>query len=119
MVIDLYAAAMLDATRNRNLPQSDWQEVGLFVPGTQRRHIKKHGLFEMLAKHSRHRIFAHDLRRDPSKFSMLFRPLHSLDLKCAACLSGARYIYLHWEGYWLSGTYDPRRVGRRLVDPTN
>jgi ribonuclease J len=110
MVIDLYAASILEATGNTNIPQSDWKDVVLFVPEAQRRHIKKNSLFDLLSRHSTNRIFGSDLKTAPSKFAMLFRPLHRFDLERAECLIDARYIYSQWEGYWDSGTYDILRT---------
>lgn len=100
LVIDLYAAAILQATDNTRLPQSDWRDVALYVPEAQRRHIKRHGMFDLLAEHSVQRIYADDLAQDPSRSTLLFRPLHGPDLARTQCLAGARFIYSQWEGYW-------------------
>lgn len=100
MVIDLYSAAVLHATGNDRLPQSDWPDVALYVPEAQRRHIKRLCLFDVLAKHSSTRIYAGDLADHPNRSTLLFRPLHQQDLARAGCLAGARYFYSQWEGYW-------------------
>jgi ribonuclease J len=110
LVIDLYAAALLEATGSATLPQSDWKDVALFVPEAQRRHIKKNALFKLLFRHSKNRIFAEDLRNDPSSFAILFRPLHRFDLERGACLIDARYVYSQWEGYWEGRAYDNLRA---------
>lgn len=105
VVLDLYAAAILDSTGNLNLPQSDWHDIALYVPESQRRQIKKGQMFDLLARHSRNRIYAQELASSPSLFTLLFRPLHQRDLERAGCLAGARYIYSQWEGYWDGGSY--------------
>jgi ribonuclease J len=105
MVIDLYTAAILEATENLNLPQSDWQDVALYVPESQRRQIKQSRMFDLLTRHSRNRIYAEALGSNPSGFTLLFRPLHLRDLERAECLAGARYLYSQWEGYWDAGSY--------------
>jgi ribonuclease J len=110
LVIDLYAAAVLEATGNTNLPQSDWKDMALFVPEAQRLHIKKNSLFELLAKHSKKRIFISDLKNAPEKHALLFRPLHRRDLERGECLSDACYVYSQWEGYWDLGMYDNLRT---------
>ena len=46
VVLDLYAATVLEATGNLNLPQSDWPDVALYVPELQRRQIKRGGMFD-------------------------------------------------------------------------
>lgn len=105
VVLDLYAAAILEATGNLNLPQSDWADISLYVPELQRRQIKRRGMFELLRRHSTNRIFMENLSQDPARTTLLFRPLHLGDLERAGCLTGARYIYSQWEGYWDSGSY--------------
>lgn len=106
LVIDLYAAAILDATGNEAIPQSDWPEVALFVPQAQRRQIKENAWFGLLKQHASHRIFIEDLQQAPKKSTLLFRPLHRFDLERGKCLAGAAYFYSQWEGYWESGSYD-------------
>lgn len=106
VVLDLYAAAILEATGNLNLPQSSWQDVALYVPESQRRHIKKNQMFDQLARHSSNRIYADDLAANAARTTLLFRPLHQPDLERVDCLARARYIYSQWEGYWDGGSYE-------------
>lgn len=106
LVIDLYAAAILQATGNHNLPQSHWHDVALFVPQPQRLKIKHEGWFDQLAAHATHRLFPEHLAAQAGELTLLFRPLHQRDLSKAQCLAGARYIYSQWEGYWTQGSYD-------------
>lgn len=105
VVIDLYAAAILEATGNLNLPQSDWPDIALYVPQRQRIQIKQAGMFELLERHSTNRIYVEDLASVPERSTLLFRPLHQSDLERAGCLAGARYLYSQWEGYWDGGSY--------------
>lgn len=100
LIIDLYAAAVLEATGNQNIPQSDWPEIALYVPQAQRIQIKNNALFTLLKHHSLNRIFIDNLQDAQEKATLLFRPLHCRDLEKADCLSGASYIYSQWEGYW-------------------
>ena len=106
LIIDLYTAAILEATGNVNLPQSAWSDVALYVPQTQRVQIKENAWFDLLKRHSTHRIFIEHLHQAPNKSTLLFRPLHRFDLESGGCLSGAIYIYSQWEGYWERGSYD-------------
>jgi ribonuclease J len=105
LVIDLYAAAILQATGNPNLPQSHWSDVALYVPHWQRVKIKNKGWFEQLDAHASHRIYPEDLAQQAGRTTLLFRPLHQSDLERARCLTGARYVYSQWEGYWEGGSY--------------
>ena len=105
LVIDLYAAAILEATGNDNIPQSSWPGVALFVPESQRRLIKKNGWFDLLDRHKKNRIFREALHQEPSKYVMLFRPLMMQDLDKADCMDGASFIYSQWLGYLEKGSY--------------
>jgi len=106
LIIDIYTAAILEATGNEKLPQSTWSDVALYVPQLQRVQIKKNAWFELLKRHSANRIFIENLQQVARKSTLLFRPLHQLDLERGNCLSGASYIYSQWEGYWEKGAYD-------------
>ncbi len=106
LVIDLYTAAILEATGNRKLPQSDWSDVVLMIPHSQRVKIKKNAWFDQLKQHSANRIFSEDIHDHPELYTLLFRPLFQGDLARGECLEGASYIYSQWEGYWERGEYD-------------
>lgn len=105
LVIDLYAAAILEATGNDSIPQSSWPGVALYVPESQRRLIKKNSWFDLLDRHKHNRIFKEALHQDPSKYVVLFRPLLMPDLDRAACLDGASFVYSQWQGYLEKGSY--------------
>jgi len=106
LVIDLYTAAILEASGNENIPQSDWPEVALFIPQAQRVQIKANSWFDLLKRHASNRMFIEQLQDAPKKSTLLFRPLHRFDLERGHCLEGAAYIYSQWEGYWEQGSYD-------------
>ena len=106
LVIDLYTAAILEATGNPKLPQSDWSDVVLMIPQSQRVKIKKNAWFDQLKQHSANRIFREAINRHPEQYTLLFRPLYQGDLTRGECLEGASYIYSQWEGYWERGEYD-------------
>jgi ribonuclease J len=93
MLIDVYAAEMLRATGNPNIPQSDWLHVALFTPHHQRMKIRDHSLFEVLDRHKKNRVFSEQLAGQASKLAMLFRPAMLRDLRRAACLVGARAVW--------------------------
>jgi len=105
MVIDLYTAAILEATGNGHVPQSSWPCVTLFIPERQRRQIAKQQAFELLSRHSRQRIFARGLHDIAHRAVLLFRPMHIQDLDAADCLNGAAFVYSQWPGYLELGSY--------------
>jgi ribonuclease J len=106
LVIDLYTVAILEATGNKNLPQSNWEDVALMIPQSQRVKIKKNAWFDKLKQHSANRIFRESIHEHPGQYTLLFRPLYQGDLTRGECLEGATYIYSQWEGYWERGEYD-------------
>ena len=109
LLIDLYAAEVLHATGNPNIPQSFWEGVRLFVPHYQRVHVKNEELFPTLVRHSSNRIFPERLAEEASKSLMLFRGGMRRDLERAGCLSGASLIYSLWEGYLAEDSARPWR----------
>jgi len=106
LVIDLYTAVILEATGNYKIPQSNWEDVVLLVPQSQRVKILKNAWFDLLKQHSRNRIFREKIHETPEKYTLLFRPLFQGDLTRGECLEGATFIYSQWEGYWERGEYD-------------
>lgn len=100
LVIDLYAAAVLEATGHKSIPKSDWPNIALFVPQKQREQIKGNAWFDLLKSHSKHRIFIEHIQDAPEKAAVLFRSLHCWDFGMGHCLKDACYIYSQWGGYW-------------------
>jgi len=105
LVIDLYTAVMLEATGNKNIPQSDWPEIAVYIPQSQRIQIKNNKWFDLLKKHSRNRIFIEKLQEISTQSILLFRPLHIRDLEKVNLLNNAVYVYSQWEGYWEQDSY--------------
>lgn len=105
LLIDLYAAAILESTGNHSIPQSSWPGMALYVPECQRRLIKRNGWFDLLERHSKNRIYLNKISKTPSQYVALFRPLLTADLEKADCLYGASFVYSQWEGYLKEGAY--------------
>ena len=99
LIIDLYAAEVLRATGNVNIPQSHWPNVAVYIPHYQRVQIKRSARFDLLALHKSQRIFAEQLKALTPRAAMLFRPAMLNDLDRADCLAGARAIWSQWDGY--------------------
>ena len=99
LLINLYAAEILRATGNSNIPQSDWSQVAIFVPHYQRVQIKQSGRFDILDRHKARRVFPEGLAGLAPNAAMLFRPAMLRDLDRAGCLDGCRAIWSQWDGY--------------------
>ena len=111
LLIDLYTAVVLRATGKDTIPQSGWDGVMLYIPYSQRVHIKKNALFDDLARHRANRIFPEALPGLRERAVMLFRPPMMRDRGIGAVLEGARLTYSMWEGY-LKETSTKRVVAR-------
>ena len=99
LLIDLYTAVVLRATGKDTIPQSDWDSVRLYIPHSQRVHIKKNALFDDLERHRANRIFPEDLSDLRERAVMLFRPMMMRDRGVGDVLEGAHLSYSMWEGY--------------------
>ena len=121
LVIDLYTAVVLEATGRDSIPQSNWDEVKVYIPQRQRVFIKENGLFDDLGRHKTNRVFPEALPDLASRAVMLFRPMAMTDRGVNAVLDGAGFTYSMWEGYlkekgslrvlkWLEQHGVPRRT---------
>ena len=99
LLIDLYTAVVLEATGHETIPQSDWDDVRLYIPHSQRLLIKRNKLFDDLGRHKANRVFPEHLPELASKAVMLFRPMAMRDHGVGAVLEGAALTYSMWEGY--------------------
>lgn len=99
LLIDLYTAAILEATGHPAIPQSDWDDVGLFVPSHQKKQIIRKQAIELLDRHKKHRIFPERLATQAARSVLLFRTIHQDDLVAEGALHGARLFFSMWEGY--------------------
>lgn len=83
LIIDLYAASILAATGNKHIPQSNWDDVLLFVPQSQRIQVKNNAWFDLLQRHAINRIYPEKLLDIAAHATLLFRPMHRFDLNRA------------------------------------
>lgn len=110
LVIDLYTAVVLEATGRSSIPQSWWEDVRLYIPQSQRVHIKKNELFDDLERHSANRVYPGQLQGLAKRAVMLFRPHMMWDRGVAKVLDGARLSYSMWGGYL------QQEASRRVLD---
>ncbi|MGD0265856.1 MAG: MBL fold metallo-hydrolase [Candidatus Methylomirabilota bacterium] len=119
LIVDLYAAEVLRATGNPNIPQGSWANVRVYLATLQRQWVRRNKRFDMVAPYRQHRIYPEALAREAPRSVLLFRPSMMADLEAVGCLSGARLLYSMWEGYleearfqalltWLDGRGIPR-----------
>ena len=99
LLIDLYSAAILEATGHASIPQSHWDDVSLYVPEYQKRQIVRKQAFDLLDRHKKNRIFPEHLAKAAPHSVLLFRKIHQPDLEKHGALMGAQIFYSLWEGY--------------------
>ena len=121
LLIDLYTAVVLEATGRDRIPQSNWDDVMVYIPHRQRVSIKNKELFADRDRHATNRVFPAALPDLAERAVMLFRPLAMGDCGVQAVLDGAGFTYSMWEGYlkeksslrvlkWLEGHGISRRT---------
>ena len=100
LVLDLYAAEVMAATGNPNIPKAEWANVAVYVPEYQRRHVKRAGRFDLTERYKPHRIFREALTPMAARGVMLFRPAMLADVDLMPGVwTGARMFWSQWEGY--------------------
>jgi len=103
LVVDLYGAAILEATGNRNIPQTNWPQMALYVPRWQLSKMRQQP--ELMERLGKNRISLSQISSNPGRFALMFRPMHMTDLDSGQCLEGAAFVYSMWEGYRKRGDY--------------
>jgi ribonuclease J len=100
LVLDLYAAEVLAATGKDSIPKAGWDNVAIYIPEYQRRHIVRNELFHLLPGYKPYRIFRDKLATLAPKVVMLFRPAMLPDIdKISDAWIGARIVWSQWAGY--------------------
>lgn len=99
LILDLYAAHILEATGNPRVPHAEWDGVRVFLPRSQKMRIKQDELFHLADVYRAFRIFPEHLAVVAQRSVMLFRPNMRKDLELAGCLDGACLVYSMWDGY--------------------
>jgi ribonuclease J len=105
LVIDLYTSVVLEAIALQTLPQSEWPEIGLYIPQLEQIRRDKFKWHSMLKKHLKNRIFIGNLRSMSNNCTILFRPTHLQDLNEGELLKDAVYICFQWEGFYEHESY--------------
>ena len=99
LIVDLYAALVLEATGRETIPQSHWEGVRIYIPQSQRVFIKNNRLFDDLERHKMNRLFPEQLPGQRTRAVMLFRPTMMWDRGVQSVLDGAGLTYSMWDGY--------------------
>jgi ribonuclease J len=99
LVIDLYSAAILEATGRETIPHADWDRVRVYLPRSQRSRVIQEKAFHRTDAVRDHRIYPEELAERRTKLVMLFRISMARELEKADCLEGAGIVWSMWPGY--------------------
>jgi ribonuclease J len=100
LILDLYSLEVLAATGNENIPQAGRENLKVYVPEYQRRHIKANERFDIVARYKEHRIYRETLQDIIGRTVMLFRPPMLIDIDLIpGAWTNARMIWSQWSGY--------------------
>ena len=99
LIISLYAAVVLEATRRDTIPQSYWDDVKVYTTQSERVWIKRKRLFEDLERHKFNRIYWEQLPSLRERSVMLFSPRMIDDWGVQEALEGAQFTHSMWSGY--------------------
>ncbi|MGZ6668666.1 MAG: MBL fold metallo-hydrolase [Solirubrobacteraceae bacterium] len=99
LIVDAYAALVLDATGRDTIPHASWDGVRVFLPSGQRRRIIELGRFELLEPLKPHRIYPEELAEQPDTHVILFRQSMIGDLERIGVPPGSGVVWSMWRGY--------------------
>lgn len=98
LVLDPYVQALAVAA-DGGLPHVGLPRTRLFAPLSMRVKIKQSGEFRRLDDLRHSRIYKEDLKNEPERFLLTFRPSMANELERIDCLDGADLIWSMWPGY--------------------
>jgi ribonuclease J len=98
-IVDMYAAEILKATDNPQIPQAHWKEISVYLPRSQKARIICQKDFDVAKYYRPFRIFEESLAEVARQSVMLFRPNMRWELEETGCLAGACLVYSMWDGY--------------------
>lgn len=106
LIVDAYGAEVLKATDTASIPKpaDGWDDVKVYIPKYQRRHLVKNEIAHLVDGYKGRRIFPEKLPSEAARSVMIVRPWMLADLREFGALEGARAIWSQWEGYLLEET---------------
>lgn len=101
LIVDAYGAEVLRATDTASIPKpaEGWDDVKVYIPKYQRRHLAQNEIPYLVDGYKGLRIFPEKLSAAASRSVMIVRPWMLADLSEFGALNGARVIWSQWDGY--------------------
>ena len=109
LVIDLYAAEVLEATGGGAIPSLLFDDVHFYLPWRQARWVKETGNFDLIqGERAKRRVFSEHILSAPQRFVVLANGSFLEDRRFMPCFAGATGIWSQWEGYLRPGQHGAR-----------
>lgn len=99
LVLDLYAAQILEATARETIPQASWDGVRVYVPKNQKRRVVAAQAFELTNLVKQARIYPEEMRDRSSKLLFLFRESMSPEFDEIGVPADSALVWSMWSGY--------------------
>lgn len=99
LVIDLYAASLVEAIDRPTIPKPGTHDVRVYIPNRQRMLVKEAGEFARTRAVSQYRVFRDELAAQPTMFTLLAQPSTLSELARGGCLQDAHAVWSMWAGY--------------------
>ena len=99
LVLDLYGAAIAEATGNATIPHAHWNGVRVLVPNAQRRRVIEKQAFDRIDRVRANRIFPEQLAGRAADLVLTMRGSMTREIERANCLRGASAVWSMWPGY--------------------
>ncbi len=100
LLVDLYSAAVAEATGRPTIPRPGFPGLGVWAPRRQRVQVKESGEFHRTAAVRRYRAFTEQLVAHPERYVVLggSSAAHEL-LRDGALTAGGTLVWSMWSGY--------------------
>ncbi len=99
LVLDLYAALVLEATGRETIPQASWDGVRVYLPKSQKRRVIEAQAFDLTRRVNDARIYPEEVRARPDELLFLFRESMSTEFEEIGVPPGTALAWSMWRGY--------------------
>ena len=99
MVIDPYAARLLQAINRPTLPKLDKTSLRVFLPAAMRRRLHSKDALKHLDRFYPYRVYPEKIAEHPEKFVLLFRASMIEDIDRMEVPGSIQLFYSQWAGY--------------------
>jgi ribonuclease J len=99
LVIDPYAASLLQSINKPTLPRPNNASLGVFLPAAMRRRLDQKGELQRLDGLYPYRVYPEKIAEHPNRYVLLFRGSMIEDYERIGIRGNTRLFYSQWPGY--------------------